>query len=112
MHFNNYNYVMHRAKEQGILQKLWMKRCSYYFQSLSEIAYVLVLLFIKSFDYNQLDFFSKKTLSIIDNYDELFQSGVLCFIFQHCESSCESYERKKPQEFLNSFSKLMQKVMD
>ncbi|POI28919.1 hypothetical protein CIB84_007331 [Bambusicola thoracicus] len=60
----------------------------------------------------ELDFFSKKSLSIIDNYNELFQSGVLCFIFQHCESSCESYERKKPQEFLNSFSKLMQKVMD
>ncbi|NXJ06960.1 IL21 protein, partial [Odontophorus gujanensis] len=29
----------------------------------------------------------------------------------HCESSCESYERKKPHEFLNSFSKLMQKVI-
>ncbi|NP_001020006.2 interleukin-21 precursor [Gallus gallus] len=29
---------------------------------------------------------------------------------EHCESSCESYERKKPQEFLNSFSKLMQKL--
>ncbi|XP_015717426.1 interleukin-21 [Coturnix japonica] len=31
---------------------------------------------------------------------------------EQCESSCESYERKKPQEFLNSFSKLMQKVID
>uniref|UniRef100_A0A8C9G332 Interleukin n=1 Tax=Pavo cristatus TaxID=9049 RepID=A0A8C9G332_PAVCR len=31
---------------------------------------------------------------------------------EHCESSCQSYERKKPQEFLNSFSKLMQKVID
>lgn len=32
------------------------------------------------------------------------------FIFQQCESTCESYEKKTPKEFLQSFSKLMKKV--
>ncbi|KFV73933.1 Interleukin-21, partial [Struthio camelus australis] len=27
-----------------------------------------------------------------------------------CESSCESYEKKKPKDFLKSFAKLMKKV--
>uniref|UniRef100_A0A8C3KQ18 Uncharacterized protein n=1 Tax=Calidris pygmaea TaxID=425635 RepID=A0A8C3KQ18_9CHAR len=28
----------------------------------------------------------------------------------HCESSCESYEKKNPKEFLKSFEKLIKKV--
>ncbi|NXK78991.1 IL21 protein, partial [Amazona guildingii] len=28
-----------------------------------------------------------------------------------CESSCESYEKKKPKEFLKSFAKLIKKVI-
>uniref|UniRef100_A0A8C6IU51 Interleukin n=1 Tax=Melopsittacus undulatus TaxID=13146 RepID=A0A8C6IU51_MELUD len=30
---------------------------------------------------------------------------------QPCESSCESYEKKKPKEFLTSFAKLIKKVI-
>ncbi|XP_014805306.1 PREDICTED: interleukin-21 [Calidris pugnax] len=29
----------------------------------------------------------------------------------HCESSCESYEKKNPKEFLKSFEKLIQKLL-
>ncbi|KFQ02992.1 Interleukin-21, partial [Leptosomus discolor] len=30
---------------------------------------------------------------------------------KHCESSCESYEKKKPKEFLKSYAKLIKKVI-
>ncbi|KFP18826.1 Interleukin-21, partial [Egretta garzetta] len=30
---------------------------------------------------------------------------------KHCESTCESYEKKKPKEFLKSFAKLIQQVI-
>ncbi|KFP08101.1 Interleukin-21, partial [Calypte anna] len=30
---------------------------------------------------------------------------------KHCESSCESYEKKSPKEFLKSFAKLIQQVI-
>ncbi|KFQ99660.1 Interleukin-21, partial [Opisthocomus hoazin] len=30
---------------------------------------------------------------------------------EQCESSCESYEKKKPKEFLKSFAKLIKKVI-
>ncbi|KAM6361111.1 interleukin-21 [Alca torda] len=30
---------------------------------------------------------------------------------KHCESSCESYEKKKPKEFLKSFAKLIKKLL-
>ncbi|NXU74827.1 IL21 protein, partial [Oreotrochilus melanogaster] len=30
---------------------------------------------------------------------------------EHCESSCESYEKKNPKEFLKSFAKLIQQVI-
>ncbi|KFQ62802.1 Interleukin-21, partial [Pelecanus crispus] len=30
---------------------------------------------------------------------------------KQCESSCESYEKKKPKEFLKSFAKLIQQVI-
>ncbi|NXK13124.1 IL21 protein, partial [Herpetotheres cachinnans] len=30
---------------------------------------------------------------------------------KQCESSCESYEKKKPKEFLKSFEKLIRKVI-
>lgn len=56
-------------------------------------------------------FFSKKAWSIIFDSDALFRSDMIFFIFQPCKSSCESYEKKKPKEFLNSFAKLIKKVI-
>ncbi|XP_061209598.1 uncharacterized protein LOC133212345 [Neopsephotus bourkii] len=38
-------------------------------------------------------------------------SDMILFIFQPCESSCESYEKKNPKEFLTSFAKLIKKVI-
>lgn len=35
---------------------------------------------------------------------------MILFIFQQCESTCESYEKKTPKEFLKSFANLMQMV--
>uniref|UniRef100_U3K0K3 Interleukin-21 n=1 Tax=Ficedula albicollis TaxID=59894 RepID=U3K0K3_FICAL len=32
------------------------------------------------------------------------------FIFQHCESTCESYKKKTPKNFLKSFKNLIQMV--
>lgn len=55
-------------------------------------------------------FFSKKAWSIIYDSDAQFRSGMIFFIFQQCESSCESYEKKTPKEFLKSFAKLIKQV--
>lgn len=99
-------------KRIGITAKNVNERCSYYFLSLYEIACLSVLPFVKSFDYKDYCLISTKSLNIIYDYDELFRSGMNFFIFQQCESTCESYEKKSPKEFLKSFSKLMKKVIN
>jgi len=102
---------MCQTKGTGITAKHVNERCRYYILSLSEIACVSVFPFVTGFDYNPLHFFSKKAQNIIYDSDALFRSGMIFFIFQQCESSCESYEKKKPKEFLKSFAKLIKKVI-
>ncbi|NWH99955.1 IL21 protein, partial [Tichodroma muraria] len=38
----------------------------------------------------------------------IFRSAMILLIFQQCDSTCESYEKKTPKEFLKGFANLMQ----
>uniref|UniRef100_A0A663MGK8 Interleukin-21 n=1 Tax=Athene cunicularia TaxID=194338 RepID=A0A663MGK8_ATHCN len=58
--------------------------------------------------------FQKGTLKLQPENSEVnstFIQAITVGFPHNCESSCESYEKKTPKEFLKSFEKLIQKVI-